>query len=155
MAELKTQLKTDLVAAMKAHDELRKNTLRSAISAIGTAEVAGESARELSQDEEQAVVNAQVRSRHDSAQAYTDGGRPELAEQELAEAAILQAYLPAPLTDDELTAMVAEELAAAAAGGEAPSMKQMGQIVKAVNARAKGRAQGGTVAALVKQALQS
>ncbi len=155
MAELKDQLKTDLVAALKAHDELRKTTLRSAIAAIGVAEVAGEAARELSADEEQAVVNAQVRSRQDSAQAYTDGGRPELAAKELAEVEILQAYLPAPLTTDELAAMVAEEIAAASVDGQAPTMKQMGLIVKAVGARSQGRAQGGTIAGLVKQALQS
>lgn len=154
MSELKDTIQADMVAAMKAHDELTKSTLRMAVAAIKNEQVAGSEARELSDDEVLAVLNREVAKRRDSAEAYTAGHRPELAEKELAEIEVLQRYLPAALTDAELDAIVAEEVAAAAAGlGAAPTMKQMGLVIKAVNARAAGRAQGATVAAKVKAAL--
>lgn len=151
MSALKDQLKADMIAAMKAHDDLTKGTLRMVLAAITTAEVAGDEARELSDDDVLGVLTREVRSRKDSAQAYTDGGRPELAQKENDEIGVLQRYLPADLTADELAAIVDEEIAAAeAAAGEKPSMKQMGQIIKAVNQRAAGRADGSQVAALVR-----
>ncbi|MGC4152507.1 MAG: GatB/YqeY domain-containing protein [Propionicimonas sp.] len=154
MAGLKDRLKADRIVAMKARDEIAKNTLGMALTAIQLEEVAGEVARELSDDEVLKVLTREVAKRKDSAQAYTDGRRPELAEKELAEATVLQAYLPAALTEEELDALVAEEVAAAAAAlGEAPTMKQMGQVIKAVNARAQGRAEGAVVAAKVRGAL--
>lgn len=154
MAELKDRIQADLVTAMKAHDELTKSTLRMAVAAIKNEQVAGKEARELSDAEVLGVLNREVAKRRDSAEAYTAGNRPELAEKELAEVEILQRYLPTPLTDAELDAIVAEEVAAAAAQlGAAPSMRQMGLVIKAVNARAAGRAEGATVAAKVKAAL--
>lgn len=154
MAGLKDKLKADRIVAMKARDEIAKNTLGMALTAIQLEEVAGEVARELSDDEVLKVVTREVAKRKDSAQAYADGKRPELAAKELAEAAVLQAYLPAALTEDELDALVAEEVAAAAASlGQAPTMKQLGLIIKAVNARAQGRAEGAVVAAKVRAAL--
>lgn len=154
MAGLKDKLKSDRVAAMKARAELTKSTLGMALSAIQLEEVAGKVARELSDDEVLKVLTREVAKRKDSAEAYASGNRPELAEKELAEAAILQAYLPAALTEDEVDALVAEEVAAAAAAlGEKPTMRQMGMIIKAVNARAKGRADGATIAAKVRAAL--
>lgn len=154
MSELQDQLQTDMIAAMKAKDELTKSTLRMAIAAVKTEAVAGEAARELSDAEVQAVLNREVAKRRDSAEAYTAGNRPELARQELAELEVLQRYLPAALTEAELDQMVAEEVAkAAAALGSAATMRQMGQVIKAVNARAAGRAVGSVVAAKVKAAL--
>jgi uncharacterized protein YqeY len=154
MAELKDRIQADLVTAMKAHDELTKSTLRMAVAAIKNEQVAGKEARELSDAEVLGVLNREVAKRRDSAEAYTAGNRPELAEKELAEVEILQRYLPTPLTDAELDAIVAEEVAAAAAQlGAAPSMRQMGLVIKAVNTRAAGRAEGATVAAKVKAAL--
>ncbi|HET7724509.1 MAG TPA: GatB/YqeY domain-containing protein, partial [Propionibacteriaceae bacterium] len=152
MAALKDQLRTDLTTAMKARDTFRTGVLRMVLSAIQTEEVAGASARELSEDEERAVVGREVRKRKESAELYQSGNRPELAEKELTEAELLTTYLPAALTEDELDAMVAEEVAAL---GEGASMKQMGAVIKAVNARAKGRAEGGVIAAKVKAALAS
>ena len=125
-----------------------------AIAALKNEKVAGKQARELSDAEEISVLQREVRTRRDSAQAYTDGGRPELASKELAEADLLGAYLPAALSDAELDALVAEEVAAAEASlGEKPKMRQMGQVIKAVAARASGRADGGTIAAKVRAAL--
>ncbi len=154
MAELKDRIQADMVAAMKAHDELTKSTLRMAVAAIKNEQVAGKEARELSDAEVRGVLNREVAKRRDSAEAYTAGNRPELAAKELAEVDVLQRYLPARLTEAELDEIVAEEVASAAAQlGAAPSMKQMGLVIKAVNARAAGRADGATVAAKVKAAL--
>ena len=143
MSELADRLHADLVAAMKDRDELTRSTLRMAIAAIKNEQVAGKEARTLEQGEVITVLNREVAKRRDSAEAYTAGNRPELAERELAEIEILQRYLPAALTDAELDELVAAEVAAAAqALGEQPSMKQMGLIIKAVNAKAAGRAEG-------------
>ena len=137
MSELADRMQADLVAAMKARDDLVRSTLRMAMTAIKNEEVAGTEARELSDNEVLGVLNREVAKRRDSAEAYTAGNRPELAEKELAEVEVLQRYLPAALTDAELDAIVAEEVAAAAAqAGEALTMRQMGLVIKAVNARA-------------------
>jgi len=149
MAEVKDRLRADMTAAMKAKDSFTVGVLRMVLAAIGTEEVAGESARELSADEEQGVITRQVRSRRESAEAYAAGNRPELAEKEQREADLLAAYLPAPLTEAELDAIVAEEVAAI----DGATIKQMGLIIKAVNARTQGRADGSLVAAKVRTAL--
>ena len=154
MGDLKNRLKADLVTAMKARDEAAKSNLRMAIAAIANEEVAGKQAHELSDAEELQVITKEVNKRRDSAEAYAAGGRPELAAKETSEAEFLTRYLPAPLTSEELDAIVAEELAAVEADlGEKPGMKQMGTVVKAVNGRVAGRAQGKEVAARVRAAL--
>lgn len=154
MGEVKERLRADRVDAKKAHDKLRADTLGMALAAIQIEEVAGKAARELSDAEELTVLTREVSKRKDSAEAYTAGRRPELAAKELAEAEILQAYLPARLTDADVDTMVAEEIAAvAAASGSAPTLKQLGLVIKAVNARAQGRADGSVIAAKVRAAL--
>lgn len=151
---LEDKLHTDMVAALKAREGDLVTTLRMAIGALKNEKVAGKQARELSEAEEVAVLQREVRTRKDSAQAYTDGNRPELAAKELAEAEILARYLPSMLSEAELDAVVAEEVAAAeASAGEKPTMRQMGAIIKAVNGRVAGRAEGASVAAKVKAAL--
>ncbi len=151
---LEETLHQDMVAAMKARDSALVTTLRMAIGALKNEKVAGKEARQLSEADEIAVLQREVRSRRDSAQAYTDGMRPELAAKELAEVDILSRYLPAMLSDAELHAIVAEEVAtAAASAGGAPGMRQMGAVMKAVNARVAGRAEGSAVAAKVRAAL--
>lgn len=154
MAALKDRLKADRVAAMKARDQVAKDTLAMALTAIQLEEVAGDAARELSDDEVLAVLTREVAKRKDSAQAYAAGHRQDLVDHELAEADVLQAYLPARLTEAEVDALVADEVTAAAqALGSQPTMRQMGQVIKAVNARAQGRADGSAIAAKVKAAL--
>lgn len=151
---LEQTLHDDMVAAMKAGDSELKTTLRMAIGALKNEKVAGKSARELTEADEIAVLQREVRTRRDSAQAYADAGRPELAEKENAEAEMIGRYLPAALSDADLDALVREEVAAAETStGEKPGMKQMGVIIKAVNARAAGRAEGAAVAGKVKAAL--
>ena len=154
MSELSDRLQTDMVTAMKARDAATLSTLRMTIAAIKNEQVRGLEARVLSEVEVVGVLNREVAKRRDSAEAYTAGNRPELAAKELQEVEVLQRYLPTALTDDELDVIVAEEVSAAAASsGGAPTMKQMGPVIKAVNARAAGRAEGAKVAAKVKAAL--
>lgn len=151
---LEEALHTDMVTALKARDSELVTTLRMAIGALKNEKVAGKVARELTEADEVAVLQREVRTRKDSAQAYTEADRPELAEKELAEAEVIGRYLPAMLSETELDSIVGEEVAAVeASSGEKPTMRQMGAVIKAVNARVSGRAEGATVAAKVKAAL--
>jgi len=151
MADLKDRLRADLIHAMKAKDTFTTGVLRMAIASIANEEVSGAAAHELTDSEEQAVLIKEVHKRRDSAEAYAQGNRPELAEKEEREAQLLSTYLPAPLTEAELDQIVAEEVAAV----DGATIKQMGLIIKAVNARTQGRADGSAVAAKVRAALTS
>lgn len=153
MAELKDQLRADMKEAMKAHDQQRLTVIRSALATFMTASTEGE-AHELTATEEQKLVAKEVRQRRDSAQTYAEGGRQDLADKENAEADILQAYLPAPMTAEQVAGLIdAEMTAIEASSGSAPTMKQMGAIMKAVNAKVAGRFDGGAVAGMVKERL--
>lgn len=149
---IKTQLQTALTAAMKARDELVLSALRQALSAIAVAETAGEEAVVLSDEQVIAELAIEVRKHHETADAFVTAGRPERAERSRAEAAVLEAYLPAALTDDDLQRIISEEIAIAAAGG-AEGMKAMGKVVAAVRAKAGPTADGAKIAAMVKAAL--
>ena len=142
---LKATLQHDLHDAMRGREQVRVATLRMTLTAISNAEVAGESARELSDDETLKVVAKEAKKRKESATAYRDAGRPELAEREEAELVVLEDYLPAQLGDDELTTIV--DRAVEQVG--ATSMAQMGQVMKVAQAEIAGRADGGAVAAKV------
>lgn len=152
MGTIKAQLKTDLTAAMKAGDELVKSTLRMALSALSNAEVAGDQAVELTDDQVVKVLQGESKKRLEAAEVYAQAGRAEAAAKERAEAEVLAAYLPAVMGADELGAVVAEEVARAAAAGAA-GMKAMGQVVKAVRERVGSGADGSMIADMVKAAL--
>ena len=149
---LKETLKTDLTVAMKAGDDLVKSTLRMAIAASMNAEVAGTEAVVLTDDQMISVVQAEVKKRLESGEIYEQNGRSEAAAKERAEAAVLAAYLPAAMSDEELVGVVAEEVALAAAAGN-EGVKAMGLVVKAVRARVGSAADGSKIATLVKDAL--
>ncbi|MFE4173346.1 GatB/YqeY domain-containing protein [Streptomyces sp. NPDC056909] len=152
MTSLKSKLKEDLTEAIRARDELRSATLRLTLSAITKEEVSGTKARELSDDEVQKVIAKEAKKRREAAEAFAQGGRPEQAERERAEGVLLDAYLPKQLTDEELGAIVAQAVEEAkATGAEGP--RAMGAVMKIVNPKVAGRAEGGRVAALVKQSL--
>lgn len=151
MSDLKDRLQNDLTAAMKARDELRTATLRMALTAVKNEEVAGGEARELDDDAVLKVLAREGKKRREAAEAYTNAGRQELAEREVAEGRVIEEYLPAQLSDEELTALVA----AAIAETGATSPQQMGAVMKAVTPKVAGRAEGGRVAAAVKAALAS
>jgi len=146
---LKEQLKADLTAAMRAQDDVVRATLRMALTAIKDAEVSGKAARELSEDEVRAVVAREAKKRREAAEAFRAGGAPDRADRELAEGAVLDAYLPQQLSDDQLAAVVRDVVAAAGATGP----QAMGPIMKAVGPRVAGLADGGRVAAAVRAAL--
>ena len=152
MTSLKDTLKADLTVAMKAGNDLAKSTLRMALSAIMNAEVAGNEAVTLDDDQVMKVLQAETKKRLESAEIYTEAGRTEAAAQEKAEAEILSVYLPAAMSSDELAAVVAEEVAQAAAAGNEGG-KAMGSVVKAVRERVGSSADGSQIAALVKAAL--
>ncbi|MFI2209997.1 GatB/YqeY domain-containing protein [Streptomyces sp. NPDC020141] len=152
MTTLKSKLREDLTEAIKARDELRSSTLRLTLTAVSKEEVAGKSARELSDDEVQKVIAKEAKKRREAADAFAQGGRLEQAEREKAEGVILDAYLPQQLTDDELRQIVAQAVDEAKAGG-AEGPRAMGAVMKIVNPKVAGRAEGGRVAATVKQLL--
>ncbi|MFE9392717.1 GatB/YqeY domain-containing protein [Streptomyces sp. NPDC006784] len=152
MTTLKSRLQDDLTAAIKERDELRSATLRMTLAAITKEEVAGTSARELSDDEVQKVITREAKKRREAAEAFADGGRTEQAERERAEGEVLADYLPQQLTDEELDVLVAEALEEARAGG-AEGPRAMGAVMKIVNPKVAGRAEGGRVAGAVKKRL--
>ena len=149
MGALKDQLQNDLTTAIKTQDELTRATLRMVLTAIGNEEVAGASARELSDEEELKVLAREGKKRREASEAFHSGGAQERAERELAEEAVIARYLPVQLSDEELTALVAEALAETGASGP----QAMGQVMKAVGPKVAGRADGGRVAAAVRAAL--
>nr|MBA3277425.1 GatB/YqeY domain-containing protein [Geodermatophilaceae bacterium] len=111
MSTLKEQLRSDLTAAMKARDELTRATLRMALAAVQTAEVSGAQARDLADEEVLAVIRREAKKRHESADIYQAAGRPALADRELAEAGVLEAYLPRQLDDAAVRALVTAAIA--------------------------------------------
>ncbi|MEU2335015.1 GatB/YqeY domain-containing protein [Streptomyces sp. NPDC013172] len=150
---LKSKLHDDLNAAIKGRDELRSATLRMTLSAITNEEVAGKQKRELSDDEVLKVIAKEAKKRREAAEAFAQGGRAESAEREKAEGAVLAEYLPKQLSDEELDGIVAEAVEEAkAAGAEGP--RAMGAVMKIVNPKVAGLAEGGRVAASVKKHLQ-
>jgi uncharacterized protein YqeY len=151
MSALKDQLHSDLTTSMKARDALRTSTLRMVLTAITNAEVSGKEVRELSDEDVVTVLGAEAKKRREAAQAFADGDRPELAEKEKAEAAILAEYLPEQLTTEEIAAVVTAAVESAGAAGQ--GMKAMGQVMGIVSPQVKGKADGGAVAAEVKRQL--
>ncbi len=149
MAELKDRLRTDLTAAMRARDQVRMRTLRMALSSISNEEVAGASARVLSDDEVMKVLTREARKRKEAAEAFGSAGREDQAAAERAEGEVLAGYLPAQLDDDELSALVAAAIAETGASGR----QGMGQVMKVLTPRIAGRADGGRVAAEVRRRL--
>lgn len=151
MAELKERVRRDLTAAMKSRDELRASTLRMALTAIRNAEVSGTQQCELSDDEVTTILGSEAKKRREAAQAFADAERPELANKETAEAAILKEYLPEQLDTDAIQAIVGEAIDELGVADE--GMRAMGRVMGAIKAKVKDRADGGEVAAEVKRQL--
>jgi uncharacterized protein len=151
MPELKARLKSDLTTAMKARDELTTATLRMALTAVTNEEVAGQSARELSDDEVLRVLAREGKKRREAAEAFDAAGRTELAARERAEGGVLDTYLPTQLTDEDLTALVT----AAIAESGATTARDMGAVMKVAVPLVAGRADGGRLSAEVRRQLAS
>lgn len=129
------RLTADLTAAMKTRDTFRISTLRQVIAAVRTQEKAGKVARYLTEEQVTQVLVAEVKKRRESAQIYTDAGAPDRAANETAEADLIETYLPAVLTEQDMTALITDAIATTGA----TSVKQMGQVMKAVTAAAAAR----------------
>ena len=149
MNELKERLRTDLNAAIRARDQVRLRTLRLALTSITNEEVSGDTARELSDDEVVKILTREAKKRREAAEAFESAGRAEQAAAERAEGEVLASYLPAQLTDDELTAIVSAAIAETGATG----MPGMGKVMKTVTPQVAARADGARVAAEVRRQL--
>ena len=149
VAALKERLRQDLNAAMKARDNVTTATIRMTLTAITQEEVAGAAARELSDDEVVRVITREGRKRREAAEAYDSAGRTDLAERERAEGQVLQRYLPAQLDDAELAELVRAGIAEAGA----TSARDMGAVMRIVQPRVAGRADGKRVSEEVRRQL--
>lgn len=143
------QLTADLTTAMKARDTDRVGVLRQAIGAVRAEAKAGPVEKDLTEEDVLRVLTREVKKRRESAQIYTDAGATERAATETAEADVIETYLPARLSDDELAALVGAVIADLGA----TSIKDMGGVMKEATARAAGAADGKKLSALVRAAL--
>ncbi|HET9874005.1 MAG TPA: GatB/YqeY domain-containing protein [Propionibacteriaceae bacterium] len=148
---LKDRLRADLTAAIKGRDKVRAGTIRMVLSAISEAEVAGTQAVQLSEQQVLDVVVREAKKRREAEDAYVAADRPELAEKEHAESAVLADYLPQQLTPDELTDLVRQAIAET--GAAELGMRGMGKAMGYLTSRTKGKADGAAVAAEVKRQL--
>ncbi|MEW1861573.1 GatB/YqeY domain-containing protein [Streptomyces sp. NBC_00669] len=146
---LKQRLHDDLTAAMKSRDELRSATIRLTLSAITKEEVAGDTARQLSDDEVLKVIAREAKKRREAAEAFAQGGREQSAQREREEGEVLAEYLPKQLGDEELAGIVRSAIEESGASGP----KAMGAVMKVVSPKVAGLAEGGRVAAEVKRQL--
>ena len=138
-----------LTEAMKRRDSTATRALRSVLAAISVAETAGKKKRTLSEEEILSVLSRELKRRDEAAEAFASAGRNDRADAELAERAVLAAYMPTPLTSAELDEIVAEVLETGGFAG--PSA--MGQAMRHVMERVKGGADGKAVSDLVRKRL--
>ncbi|BEP13200.1 GatB/YqeY domain-containing protein [Acidothermaceae bacterium B102] len=149
MSTLAETLHDDMIAALRAHDDLVVSTLRMALTAVKTEEVAGKTPRELSDGDVLAVLAKESKKRREAAEMFATGDRAELADKELAEAAILDRYLPAQLTDAELAELVTSTIAETGATGP----QGLGLVMKTLTPVVAGRADGKRLSAEVRRQL--
>ena len=151
---LEARVKAETITAMKARDGERTTTLRLITTALKNKAI--EKRIELTDTEAQQILATMIKQRRDSIEQFTKGGRPELAAKEATEIAIIEEFLPKALSADDLAALVASVVAEIAGGGAKPGPKEMGTVIKAVQAQlaAKSlRAEGRLVSEAVKSAL--
>jgi uncharacterized protein len=141
------QIKSDLSVATKAQDRPRVSALRLLVDALQ--KEAKQARGELDEQQEIAVLKRERKRRTEAADAYRKGGRADAAASEEGEAAMIEAYLPAEISDEELQGLIADALAET--GAQSP--KEMGRVMSAVMSKAAGRADGRRVSELVKERL--
>jgi uncharacterized protein YqeY len=146
---LKEKLQNDLTAAMRARDEVRSSTIRMILTAIKNEEVSGKEARELSDAEVITVLSREAKKRREAAEAFEQAGAADRATNEKAEGVIIAEYLPAQLSESEIKEMIAAAISETGATGP----QQMGLVMKSIQPKIAGRADGGLVSSLVKAAL--
>jgi uncharacterized protein YqeY len=150
---MENRIQTDIMAAMKAKDEVALTTLRGIKTAImqykTSSNFKGDRDSNLSDSEVIKIMQKLAKERRETADVYKNAGRTELAEKELAEANIIDNYLPKAMTESEVEEMVKTVIAEVGA----TSMKEMGLVIKNVNAKANGRTDGKTISTIVKRLL--
>ena len=146
---LKEKLQNDLTEAMRARDEVRSSTIRMVLTAIKNEEVSGKEARELTDSEVITVLSREAKKRREAAEAFEQAGAADRAANEKAEGAIIAEYLPAQLSESEIKELIAAAITETGATGP----QQMGQVMKLIQPKIAGRADGGIVSSLVKAAL--
>ena len=154
MSELKARLKSDLTQAMRDKDEVRLGTVRMVLTAVTNAEVSGKTVRELTDADVTDVLATEAKKRREAATSYDNAGATDRADLERAELAVITGYLPEQLTTDQISEIVNAAVAAVAAEGRS-GPAAIGAVMKIVQPKVKGRADGGFVAAQVKAALSS
>jgi uncharacterized protein YqeY len=154
---LEAQVSQQVIVAMKAHDATRTTTLRLIKNALKNKAI--EKREPLTPVEEQQALATMIKQRRDSIEQFTKGNRPELAAAEAAEIVVIEEFLPKALDEAALQALVAEAVGeVAAASGQKPTPKDMGTVMKAVQAKLQAaslRAEGRVVSELVKKVLTS
>jgi hypothetical protein len=146
---LKEKLQNDLTDAMRARDEIRSSTIRMILTSIKNEEVAGKEARELNDAEIITVLSREAKKRREAAEAFDQAGAKDRADQERAEGVVIGEYLPKQLTEDEIKSLIAAAMAET--GASTPA--QMGLVMKSLQPKIAGKADGGLVSSLVKVAL--
>lgn len=146
---LSTEIMTAMKVAMKAKDQTALTSLRAVKSAILIAQTETGSKEELTEEQELKILQKQVKQRKDSAAIFSEQGREDLAEPELAQAAVIAKFLPAQMSKEEVTAVVEAVIAKTAAQG----MKDMGKVMGMVNGQLAGKADGKTISGIVKEKL--
>jgi uncharacterized protein YqeY len=146
---LKEKLQADLTQAIRSRDEVVSGTVRMLLAAITNEEVAGKSAKVLTDTEIITVLSREAKKRREAVEAYTQAKRDDLASKEKAEAAVIAKYLPAQLSEDEIKKLIQDAIVETGATG--PS--GMGLVMKVLQPKIAGKAEGGLVSGLVKTAL--
>lgn len=152
VSALKGTLQSDLTEAIRSRDEVTAATLRMALTAISTQEVAGPAARKLSDAEVLSVLTREAKMRTEAAAAFAAADRPELSARENAELVVLRRYLPEPLSSGQVAALVDAAVAQAAAHG-VTGRAAMGPVMKQLTEQTRGRVDGRALADLVRQRL--
>jgi uncharacterized protein YqeY len=146
---LKEKLQNDLTSSMRARDEIRSSTIRMILTSIKNEEVAGKEARDLCDAEIITVLSREAKKRREAAEAFDQAGAKDRAYQERAEGGIIAEYLPAQLSESEIKELIAAAIAETGANSPA----QMGLVMKSLQPKTAGKADGGLVSSLVKAAL--
>ncbi|WP_430297207.1 GatB/YqeY domain-containing protein [Sinomonas sp. B1-1] len=153
MSTLKERLQADVVAHMKSGNRTALTTVRNVLGEIETREKSGKAPVALDDAQLTSLLQKEASKRRETAEIYSQAGEAGRASAEIAEAEVIEAYLPKPLTRDEVEAIVDEVIADLKAGGTEPGMRQMGQVMKPVTAKVAGRFDGKAVSEIVRSRL--
>jgi uncharacterized protein YqeY len=146
---LKEKLQADLTDAIRARDEVKSGTVRMLLTAITNEEVAGKTAKVLTDAEIITVLSREAKKRREAAEAFADAGRADKAALEKAEGEVIAKYLPKQMSEDEIKKLIAAAIAQTGASGPG----DMGKVMGVIKGQTAGKADGGTVSGLVKEAL--